>query len=437
MNGWKSSRRRFLGGTAVCLGLPALDSLVPRANADAIAVPKRLVCIYAPNGMPMQAWHPAADDDTSLSAVLDPLAPMRAHVSVVSGLANEPANIDGAGHHAAGTAGFLTAARARRSEDELEVGVSIDQVFAQRVGASTRHRSFQLGLESGDGYGNCDNGFSCAYSRNISWSDAATPMPKITSPAVAFDLLVGGDDPAASAIERARRKAWRTSVLDTVLGDIHRVRARVGRDDAVKLESYLDSMRELEQRVAKPPLVCEPALAPGDFVPDDVVGRAAAMRDVMVLALRCDCTRSITLMLGNSASDRDVSFLGLTGTHHGLSHHAGDPDKLAALEVVARWELQWLADLLAALADVPEADGGSLLDHTAVLFGSELSEPNSHRHDDLPIVLAGAAGSALHPGRNHRFPDRPLADLHLAILQALDVDLATFGNDGTEALTGL
>ena len=431
------SRRFFLGGAAACVGLPALDSLVPRAHAEAIAVPKRLVCVYAPNGMPMQAWHPAADDDTSLSAVLDPLAPMRAHVSVVSGLANEPANIDGAGHHAAGTAGFLTAARARRSEDELEVGVSLDQVFAQHVGAATRHRSFQLGLESGDGYGNCDNGFSCAYSRNISWSDPTTPMPKITSPAVAFDLLVGGDDPTATASERARRRAWRTSVLDTVLGDIHRVRARVGRDDAVKLDGYLESVRELEQRVARPPLVCDAAVAPADFASDDIVGRAAAMRDIIVLALRCDCTRSITLMLGNSASDRDLSVLGLTGTHHGLSHHAGDPDKLAALEVVARWELQWLADLLAAMEELPEPDGASLLDHSAVLFGSELSEPNAHRHDDLPLVLAGAAGHALHPGRNHRFDGRPLGDLHLAILRALDVELATFGDDGTEPIGGI
>jgi hypothetical protein len=431
----RSSRRCFLGGAAVCLGLPALDSLVPRARAGAIAVPKRLVCIYAPNGMPMKAWHPAEDDDTALSAVLDPLESMRAHVSVVSGLANAPADIDGAGHHAAGTAGFLTAARARRSEDQLQVGVSIDQVFAQHAGTTTRHRSFQLGLESGDGYGNCDNGFSCAYSRNISWSDPATPMPKITSPALAFDLLVGGDDPAATASERAQRKAWRTSVLDTVLADIHRVRARVGRDDAVKLDGYLDSVRELEARVAKPPLVCDAAEAPQDS--DDVVERAAAMRDVLVLALRCDCTRSITLMLGNSASDRDVSFLGLTGTHHGLSHHAGDPAKLAALEVVARWELQWFADLIGAMADVPEADGGSLLDHSAILLGSELSEPNSHRHDDLPIVLAGGAGGALHPGHNHRFEGRPLADLHLAILAALDVELDTFGDDGTAALAGL
>ena len=433
----KSSRRWFLGGAAVCLGLPALDSLVRRAHADAVVVPKRLVCVYAPNGMPMHAWHPATDDDTSLSDVLDPLAPMRAHVSVVSGLANAPADIDGAGHHAAGTAGFLTAARARRSEDELEVGVSIDQVFAQHVGTATRHRSFQLGLESGDGYGNCDNGFSCAYSRNISWSDAATPMPKITSPALAFDLLVGGDDPSATASERARRKAWRTSVLDTVLADIHRVRARVGRDDAVKLDGYLESVRELEQRVARPALVCDAALSPGELAPEDIVGRAAAMRDILVLALRCDCTRSITLMLGNSASDRDVSFLGLTGTHHGLSHHAGDPDKLAALEVIACWELQWFADLLGALADVPEVDGGSLLDHSAVLLGSELSEPNSHSHDDLPLVLAGNAGGALHPGRNHRFDGRPLADLHLAILHALDVDLDTFGDDGTAALAGI
>jgi hypothetical protein len=431
------SRRAFLGGAAVCVGLPTLDSLVPRAQAESAAVPKRLVCVYAPNGMPMAAWHPDPAVDTSLSAVLDPLAPMRAWISVVSGLANAPADIDGAGHHAAGTAGFLTAARARRSEDELEVGVSVDQVFAAQVGAATRHRSFQLGLESGDGYGNCDNGFSCAYSRNVSWADPHTPMPKITSPALAFDLLVGGDDPTATAAERARRKAWRTSVLDTVLGDIHRVRARVGRDDAVKLDGYLQSVRELEHRVAMPPIACDDASAPGELAVDDVVGRAAAMRDVIVLALRCDCTRAITLMLGNSASDRNLAFLGLEGTHHGVSHHAGDPAKLAALEVVGRWEIQWLADLLVALAEVPEVDGASLLDHSAVLFGSELSEPNSHSHDDLPLVLAGRAGGALRPGRNHRFEGRSLGDLHLALLHALDVDATTFGDDGTDALPGL
>ena len=215
------------------------------------------------------------------------------------------------------------------------------------------------------------------------------------------------------------------------------LRSRAGRDDATKLDAYLESVRELEQRIEFPAPSCAGAVTPGDVAVDDVVARAAAMRDIIVLALRCDCTRAITLMLGNSASDRDVSFLGLTGTHHGLSHHAGDPAKLAALEVVARWEMAWLADLVGALADAEESDGASLLDHSIVLFGSELSEPNSHRHDDLPIVLAGAAGGALHPGRNHRFDDRPLGDLHLSILHALDVDIDTFGDDGTAPLTGL
>jgi hypothetical protein len=160
------------------------------------------------------------------------------------------------------------------------------------------------------------------------------------------------------------------------------------------------------------------------------------MNELMVLALRCDSTRVISFMLGNSASDRPCSFLGIADTHHSLSHHAGDPEKLAALAAIGRWELECFVDLLTGMAAVDEGDG-SLLDHSAVLLGSELSDPNAHRHDDLPLLLAGRAGGQLSPGGTLAYPGRPLGDLHLSLLQRLGVAIEAFGDDGRTPLEQL
>nr|MCH9680101.1 DUF1552 domain-containing protein [Deltaproteobacteria bacterium] len=207
----KLSRRRWLGGAGALVSLPLLEAALPRAHAETGAEPKRLLAYFVPNGMPMAAWTPTQTGAAfELPPVLAPLAEVQDEIVVVSGLRNDPADIDTAGHHAAGTAGFLTAARAYRSESAPRVGTSIDQIFAAEHGTETLLDSLPLGLAGGDGFGNCDNGFSCAYSRSISWSSPTTPRAKIVSPRVAFDLLFHGTDPTATAAARARTRARRS-----------------------------------------------------------------------------------------------------------------------------------------------------------------------------------------------------------------------------------
>lgn len=436
----KLSRRRWLGGAGTLVALPLLDVFRPRAHAASGAEPKRLLAYYVPNGMPMDAWTPTSTEPGfALPPVLAPLQHLRDEVTIVSGLRNDPADIDTAGHHAAGTAGFLTAARARRSESTPYVGRSIDQVFAEHHGQGTLVDSLQLGLQGGDGVGNCDNGFSCAYSRNISWSGPTTPRPKIVSPRLAFELMFHGDDPAASADERARRRARRHSVLDYVSEQSASLQRQLGPADRSKLDEYFTAVRDVEQRIERTvDATCPTADLDAMLVhePPDALEHSSLMNALMVLALRCDTTRAITFMLGNSASNRTFPFLGISEGHHDLSHHVGNPTKVAELTQVSTWAVEQFADLLTRLSQVPATEG-TLLDHCLVMLGSELSDGNAHRHDNLPVVLAGRAGGALQAGRHLIAQDRPWAELLVSMLQALDVPVDQFGDDGHGPLPGL
>ncbi|MEZ4380379.1 MAG: DUF1552 domain-containing protein [Nannocystaceae bacterium] len=434
----RRGRRAFLGGAAAMIGLPFLEALAPtrRAQGSAPALPVRLICYYVPNGMLEGAWRPSGvGEGYTLSPTLAPLGDLRGDVSVITGLRNGPADIAGAGHHATGTAGFLTACAARRSETDLDLGVSVDQRYAQAVAGATALDSLQLGIDGGGHVGNCDNGFACAYSRHISWADAASPLPKITDPAFAFDRLFGGDDPEASWRERAQRRALRRSVLDQVVGDARRLDRELGVDDRRRLEDYLESVRALERRID----AAAPSCTTAGFDPTyaDLEGHVEVMTALMVMAARCDATRVISFMLGNSASTRTYGFLGVPESHHDLSHNAGDPALLGRLLQIERWEVERFAALLAGLKAIPEGDG-SLLDQSLVLLSSEISESNTHSHDDLPVLLAGSAGGAIAPGRHLAYATgTPYARLLVSVLQALGVDCDRFGDDGDGPLDGL
>ncbi len=411
------SRRAFLGGAAVAVGLPFLEAMRPARGAEP-TWPTRLLCYYLPNGILMSAWTPSGSGDAwALGPTLQPLAAHQSEIVVVTGLENAGSDPGAPGHHAAGTAGFLTAALPRRSEVAPRLATSIDQLFAATQIGQTPMASLQLGTDGGIGIGDCDNGYACAYSRSISWASPTTPMPKLTSPRVAFDLLFGGIDPGASAAERAQRNARRRSVLDAVRGDANRLKQRLGGEDRSKLDEYLEGIRALELRIQQPPATCVGAEVERD--PADFAERVAAMTDVMVLAFRCDATRVISWMMGNSASQQSYPFLGIPAAHHDLSHHAGDSEKLAQLRQIEAWELAQFADLVAKLGEIPEGDG-SLLDHCLLLLSNEVSDSNSHSHQDLPVVLAGRAGGALETGRHMVFDTgTPYGNLLVSVLEAV------------------
>ncbi|MCP4870476.1 MAG: DUF1552 domain-containing protein [Proteobacteria bacterium] len=425
------SRRLFLGGAAAAISLPFLDAMRIRpahAGGDDIA---RMLFYFLPNGIHPPSWTPdAAGAEFDFKPIAAPLEAFREDLLFVSGLSNRNAEDVIAGDHARGTASFLTARSIVKSEgEEISNGVSVDQEAAPLLGEAALFPSLQLGIDGGDAVGACDSGYSCAYIRNISWASETTPLAKVTSPRLLFDRMFAGYDPTLTEADRERRRELRTSVLDHALAGAESLNPKLGSRDRAKLDEYMTGVRELELRIAATDSAL--ACAPPDRPPEDLlyVQHVQAMTDLMVLAFECDLTRTISFMFGNGSSYRAFPFLGVSGAHHELSHHQNDPEKIAAIETIATWEIAQAADLIGKLKD------RGLLESSMVYIGSEISDGNGHWHYDLPVAIAGQLGGRIETGRHARYDqERPIADLYLEMLQSVGSDLTEFGGDGADPL---
>jgi hypothetical protein len=428
----KLGRRAFLGGAGAAVALPFLPSLFPsRAEAGA-TVPVRLLAWYVPCGTHMASWRPSGQDrDWTLTPTLQPLAGVKSKVTVISGLANRPAQPDGPGDHASGTGAYLTAAHPfKTSGADIRNGISVDQVAAQAIGSATRFPSLELGISGGDTAGDCDSGYSCAYARNISWSGPATPLPKITDPQAVFERLFAGFDPDATSAELEKRRVYQTSVLDYAREEATSLKARLGRTDRLKLDEYLTAVREVETRVAmigSGPICSVPGRPEGGLAAE---AKIDVMADLQVLALQCDQTRIITFMMDNAGSGRNYGFLpGVSGGHHDLSHHGGNEGSRAMLAVIDHWEMQRLARMLDRMDEVIEADGSTLLDNVVLLYSGEISDGDRHNHNDMPVLLAGGAGGAWETDRHIVFDaERSFGDLFLTMLGAVGAETDRIGD---------
>ncbi|HEY2901766.1 MAG TPA: DUF1552 domain-containing protein [Polyangia bacterium] len=473
------SRRRFLGGAGVVVGLPFLESLAPRlARAQAAAAAKKRVLYWwMPNGFWMDSFRPTTTGtDYTMPALFTPaLDSLRADFSIVTGLENTPAMPDGLGDHASGTSGFITCAHAAKSSPTLQLGISIDQLAVQSVGHLTRVPSLQLGIDGGASAGGCDSGYSCGYCRNISWSDASTPVPKITDPLEAFNTLFRGYDPTASQADIAKRQLYGKSVLDYIVNDAKSLSARLGSGDASKLDQYMTGVRALEVQIAGAPVTATatcpgtppPSLAAlgGMAVSNDTqftqgsakdaeanavyLKHVQAMCDLMVLAIQCDATRIITFMQGNSVCNQTYENLGISGGHHNISHHGGNQTNINQIIKINIWELQQLAYVLTKMKAVSDGtDGSNLLTNSTIFVSSDVSDGNRHNHNDMPVILAGHGGGMLKPGQHVRYgavvnapswstlpPSSgvPVANMLLTTIATLGITGAKFGN-GTGTL---
>jgi hypothetical protein len=435
----KLNRRQFaLGGAGALIALPFLRSLAPRrARAAEPGRPVRLFAFYVPCGIHMAGWTPSsAGEGFPLSPILEPLANVREHVMVLTGLNNDPANPDGPGDHAAGTGSFITAAHCYKTEGaDIQNGISLDQVAAGVLKEQTKFGSLELGIDGGSSAGGCDSGYSCAYARNISWSSPSTPVAKTTSPQVVFDRLFAGYDAQATLEEQERRRRYKQSVLDYGMQGAGALRAKLGRTDQEKLDEYMTAVRELELRLQDPAMVCEPGPRPDDG--GDVRAKITAMLDLCILAFRCDLTRVISFMLANAGSGRAHNFLGIPEGHHELSHHMGDESKQAKLQTIDTWEVSQLAYLLEGLKGLDNGDGTTVLDDLALFFSSEIEDGNSHAHSNMPVLLCGGGGGAFTSGRHLVYANRPpVANLFVSMLDAVGVPVPSFG-DSTGPLEGL
>ncbi len=446
---WQIPRRTFLRGLGATMALPALEAMV--APIDLLAKntnhthngshPLRLAFVYVPNGANMADWKPKTEGtDFELPYILEPLKPVRNEVQVLTGLAQDKAfpNGDGAGDHARASATFLTGCQARKTAGaDIHVGISVDQVAAQRLGRLTRLPSLELSTDQARQAGACDSGYSCAYQFNISWSGESTPLPPEANPRLVFERLFGNDRPAEMTESRARREHYRQSILDLVQEDARQLKAQLGRTDQRKLDEYLTSVRELERRVeqaeqftASLPNATKPA-----GIPREYERHLELMFDLLALGFQTDTTRIASFMMAHDGSNKPYPFIGVSEGHHDLSHHQNKEEKKHKIARINHFHLTQFARFLTKLKSIPEGNG-TLLDHCMIVYGSGLSDGNRHNHDDLPVLVAGGGAGTLTPGRHVKFSKTPMNNLYLALLERMGVPTQQLG-DSTGILRGI
>jgi hypothetical protein len=384
-----------------------------------------LLWFYVPNGIHMADWTPEGVGTTfDLPPTLAKLKDFRQQMLILSGLAQDHAfpHGDGPGDHARSLATFLTGCQARKTSGaDIHVGVSVDQLAAARVGDATRFPSLELGCEAGQQAGNCDSGYSCAYSSNMSWKTDTTPVAKEVNPRLVFERLFSTEIDSA----RARRDQFKRSILDFVREDAGRLERDLGHNDRRKLDEYLSSVRELEQRLARaekePPPKVPAGITKPAGAPKDYGEHLRLMFDVLALALQTDSTRIATLVMANEGSNLSYPMIGVNDGHHEVSHHGGNKDKQDKIARINRFHLEQFAAFLAKLRATKEGDG-TLLDHSLIAYGSCIGDGNRHNHDDLPVVVLGGGSGTIRSGRHIRYPKgTPLNNLWLSMLDRIDV----------------
>jgi len=443
------SRRTVLRGLGATLALPYLEAMNGWTALGAPAEPKaarRIAYFYVPNGVHMQDWTPEATGaGYTMPFLLDStLSKFKDDLLVLSGLTLDKAraNGDGGGDHARSLSSFLTGRQARKTHGaDLRAGISADQIAAQKVGQSTRFASLELGIDKGMNAGNCDSGYSCAYSNNLSWRSESTPMAKEIDPKLAFERLFAS--PGETSAARTRRESIRKSVLDSVNQDANSLRAKLGATDRRKLDEYMNAVREIEMRLNKVEnkSVAAPKFTPAESsrpsgIPATFEEHVKLMYDMITLAFRADLTRVATFVIANEGSNRSYKNIGVSEGHHELSHHGNDKAKHEKIKKINQFHLQMFAYFLEKMKGIQEGSS-NLLDQSMLVYGSGIGDGNRHNHDELPILVAGKGGGSIKAGRHLRYTkETPLMNLHLSLLERMGAPVPSLG-DSTGPLKDL
>jgi hypothetical protein len=426
------SRRTFLRGAGVTLGLPFLESMVGAQTplkTSAAAARTRLGCFYVPHGATMYKWTPAGEGKGfEFSETLMPLEKYRDRVTVVSNLVHASATgADAGAEHARSAAIFLSGGRPQKNA--VRVGVTMDQLAAQHMGQDTPLPSIELGIE--DVSLSCGAGYGCAYFNTISWRTPTVPLPVENSPQAVFEKLFGD---GGTTEQRLRRKREDRSILDSIREQTLSLQKGLPAADRQRIDGYLDDIREIERRI-KTVLERNATLGGSESVPDAPVGTPQAfedhlklMFDLLALAYQSETTRVATLMYAKDLSPTSYPASGNRGGFHGASHHANVRERMDQFALINKYHVQMLAYFVGKLASTPDGDG-TLLDHSMILYGSSMSNGNQHDHGPLPLALIGGASGQLQGNRHIVAPPQtPMSNLLLGMLDKLGVHQESFGD---------
>ena len=424
-------RRTFLKGVQAALALPLLDAMIPAATAWANTPAKpvrRLGFVFIPMGCDRARWTPEGEGPLGeLSPILEPLGSVKNQLTVVTNLQLEKSY---PGTHDTSNAGFLSAAFAKHTESsDYFLGTTVDQVAAKQMGKDTQLPSLELSMDLNSLAGACNNGYACVYQNCLSWSSPTTPLPSEPHPRIVFERLFGEGGPASARRAALRRRG---SLLDWFGDDIGRLKREVGIPDRVRIDQYLDSVREVERQIQKAEASAQDNLVI-DLdrpvgVPAAYADHAKLMFDLQVLAFQADITRVISFQLSREQSNRTYPEIGVPDPHHPTSHHGNDPEKLAKIAKINTFHVSLFAQFLEKLKATPDGDG-SLLDNTVYLYGSGMGNSSIHDHDNLPILVAGGGAAGMKGNQHIRYKDpEPLANLHLTLLERVGVQMDSFGD---------
>jgi hypothetical protein len=428
-------RRTLLKSARAVLALPLLDAMIPAVTAWAQTPAKpvaRLGFVFIPMGCDQARWTPSSEGNLdTLSPILAPLKPVKDQVTV---LTNTRLMNAYPGTHDTSNASFLSAAFAKHTESsDYYLGTTVDQIAAKQMGKDTQLASLQLAMDLNPLAGVCNNGYACVYQNCLSWSSPTTPLPSEAHPRIVFERLFGEGGTGA-----ARRAALRdrASLLDSFTTDIAKLKGRVGSPDRVRLDQYLDSVRQIEREIER----AEQAVADNKTpdmdrpvgVPAAFADHVKLMFDLQVLAFQANITRVVTFQLTREESNRTYPEIGVADPHHPTSHHGNDPEKLAKLAKINTFHMSMFADFLQKMKATPDGDG-SLLDHSVYVYGSGMGNSSLHDHEKLPMLVAGGAATGLKGNRHIRYEKgMDLANLHLTLLDRVGVHLDAFGDSTGE-----
>ena len=435
-------RRTFLRGLGTAIALPVLDAMAPAfASQLPGKTPIRMGFVYVPNGMDIRNWTLDYEGKLQgLSRIMAPLEPFKDDMIVLGNLThnNGRALLDGAGDHGRCCGSYLTGVQPKKTAVDIHCGISCDQIVANHIGSQTRFPSLELGMEDGRQAGDCDSGYSCAYTNNLAWRSETQALPPILDPRAVFERLFGADA-GLTPEQKSRRNKFRRSILDFVTDDTKKLEGNLGPTDKRKLDEYLSSIREIErqlERAEKDNAQIDPHMAKPYGIPADFAEHFKLMTDMLTVAMQADMSRVFTFLVTREGTSRSYRELGIPDGHHPLTHHRNDPALMEKVSQINTYHVKQFAGWVEKLKSIKEGNS-SLLDNSMIVYGAGLTDGNRHNHEDLPTVMVGKGGNYFKTGRRVVVRrETPMSNLFLSMMDRMGVHTEHFG-DSTGPVNGL